>query len=93
IHNAHQYLKHNDFLRDKCCIIEINNTDDLYFARALVVARAYIHKKDRNAMYKWGNIRKSDDKKHLLPTKDIYVLSNLLVVRKLKKKMYLKQMM
>uniref|UniRef100_A0A915KCM2 Uncharacterized protein n=1 Tax=Romanomermis culicivorax TaxID=13658 RepID=A0A915KCM2_ROMCU len=45
IHNAHQYLKHNDFLKDKCCIIQINNTDDLRSARALVVARAYIHKK------------------------------------------------
>uniref|UniRef100_A0A915IP53 Uncharacterized protein n=1 Tax=Romanomermis culicivorax TaxID=13658 RepID=A0A915IP53_ROMCU len=42
IPNAHQYLKHNDFLKDKCCIIQINNTNDLCFSLALVVARAYI---------------------------------------------------
>uniref|UniRef100_A0A915JRI7 Uncharacterized protein n=1 Tax=Romanomermis culicivorax TaxID=13658 RepID=A0A915JRI7_ROMCU len=54
IHNAHQYLRHNDFLKDRHCIIQINNTDDLRFARALVVARAYVHKKDRNDVYKLG---------------------------------------
>uniref|UniRef100_A0A915HWJ0 Uncharacterized protein n=1 Tax=Romanomermis culicivorax TaxID=13658 RepID=A0A915HWJ0_ROMCU len=53
IHNAHQYLKHNDFLKDKCCITQINNTDDLCFARALAFARAHIHKKDPNTVYKW----------------------------------------
>uniref|UniRef100_A0A915L874 Uncharacterized protein n=1 Tax=Romanomermis culicivorax TaxID=13658 RepID=A0A915L874_ROMCU len=53
IHNAHQYLKYNDFLKDECCIIQINNTDELCFARVLVVARAYIHRKDRNAEHKW----------------------------------------
>uniref|UniRef100_A0A915IY14 Uncharacterized protein n=1 Tax=Romanomermis culicivorax TaxID=13658 RepID=A0A915IY14_ROMCU len=68
IHNAHQYLKHKDFLKDKHCIIQINNTDDLCFAPALVVARAYIHKKDQNAVYKWETIQKSD-KSHLLQTK------------------------
>uniref|UniRef100_A0A915IBM1 Uncharacterized protein n=1 Tax=Romanomermis culicivorax TaxID=13658 RepID=A0A915IBM1_ROMCU len=35
IHNAHQYLKHNDFLKDKLCIIQIHNGDNLCFARAL----------------------------------------------------------
>uniref|UniRef100_A0A915KXY1 Uncharacterized protein n=1 Tax=Romanomermis culicivorax TaxID=13658 RepID=A0A915KXY1_ROMCU len=45
IHNAHQYLKHNNFLKDKHCIIQINNIDHLCFARALAIARAYVHKK------------------------------------------------
>uniref|UniRef100_A0A915IKM2 Uncharacterized protein n=1 Tax=Romanomermis culicivorax TaxID=13658 RepID=A0A915IKM2_ROMCU len=58
IHNAHQYLKHNNFLKDKCCIIQILNDDDLCYARALIVARAYIHKKDPNAVYKWESIQK-----------------------------------
>uniref|UniRef100_A0A915HZD1 Uncharacterized protein n=1 Tax=Romanomermis culicivorax TaxID=13658 RepID=A0A915HZD1_ROMCU len=35
--NAHQYLKHHDFMEDKCCFIRINNTDDLCFARVLRV--------------------------------------------------------
>uniref|UniRef100_A0A915IYS7 Uncharacterized protein n=1 Tax=Romanomermis culicivorax TaxID=13658 RepID=A0A915IYS7_ROMCU len=29
IHNAHQYLKHKDFLKDKQCIIQIHNDDNL----------------------------------------------------------------
>uniref|UniRef100_A0A915JU32 Uncharacterized protein n=1 Tax=Romanomermis culicivorax TaxID=13658 RepID=A0A915JU32_ROMCU len=55
IHNAHPYLKHNDFLKDKRCIIQIHDDDNLCFARALLVARAYIHKKDPNTVYKWEN--------------------------------------
>uniref|UniRef100_A0A915K1U8 Uncharacterized protein n=1 Tax=Romanomermis culicivorax TaxID=13658 RepID=A0A915K1U8_ROMCU len=68
IHNAHQYLKHKDFLKDKPRIILIRNEDNLCFARALVVARVYIHKKDMNAMYKWQSIQKFD-KTHVLQTK------------------------
>uniref|UniRef100_A0A915K5S9 Uncharacterized protein n=1 Tax=Romanomermis culicivorax TaxID=13658 RepID=A0A915K5S9_ROMCU len=41
---------HNDFLKDIRCIVQISNTDDLCFARALVVARAYVNKKDQNAV-------------------------------------------
>uniref|UniRef100_A0A915HQ66 Uncharacterized protein n=1 Tax=Romanomermis culicivorax TaxID=13658 RepID=A0A915HQ66_ROMCU len=50
IHNAHQYLKYNDFLKDKHCIIQIHNDDKLCFARALIVSRAYVHKKDPNTV-------------------------------------------
>uniref|UniRef100_A0A915L9L8 Bardet-Biedl syndrome 1 N-terminal domain-containing protein n=1 Tax=Romanomermis culicivorax TaxID=13658 RepID=A0A915L9L8_ROMCU len=53
IHNAHQYLNHNNFLKDKHCIIQIRNDDNLCFDRALIVARAYIHKKDLHTVYKW----------------------------------------
>uniref|UniRef100_A0A915IVT7 Uncharacterized protein n=1 Tax=Romanomermis culicivorax TaxID=13658 RepID=A0A915IVT7_ROMCU len=38
IHNAHQHLKHNHFLKDNCCIIQINNNDNLCFARAFTIA-------------------------------------------------------
>uniref|UniRef100_A0A915JWQ3 Uncharacterized protein n=1 Tax=Romanomermis culicivorax TaxID=13658 RepID=A0A915JWQ3_ROMCU len=53
INNAYQYLKHNNFLKDKWCIIQIHNDDNLCFARTLLVARVYIHKKDPNTVYKW----------------------------------------
>uniref|UniRef100_A0A915IAW3 Uncharacterized protein n=1 Tax=Romanomermis culicivorax TaxID=13658 RepID=A0A915IAW3_ROMCU len=68
LHNAHQYMMHNDFLEKKQCIIQINNTDDLCFARALAVARAYVHKDDSNPLHKWENIRKSN-KRNVLQTK------------------------
>uniref|UniRef100_A0A915JL20 Uncharacterized protein n=1 Tax=Romanomermis culicivorax TaxID=13658 RepID=A0A915JL20_ROMCU len=29
IHNAHQYLNHNNFLKDNYCIIQINNIDNI----------------------------------------------------------------
>uniref|UniRef100_A0A915JZM8 Uncharacterized protein n=1 Tax=Romanomermis culicivorax TaxID=13658 RepID=A0A915JZM8_ROMCU len=35
IHNAHQYLKPNDFLKDKHCFLQINNDDNLHFAGTL----------------------------------------------------------
>uniref|UniRef100_A0A915K7P4 Uncharacterized protein n=1 Tax=Romanomermis culicivorax TaxID=13658 RepID=A0A915K7P4_ROMCU len=41
-------ILHKDFLKGKHCIIQIHNEDNLCFARALVVARAYVHKKDLN---------------------------------------------
>uniref|UniRef100_A0A915J8K0 Uncharacterized protein n=1 Tax=Romanomermis culicivorax TaxID=13658 RepID=A0A915J8K0_ROMCU len=56
IDNAHQYLKPNNFLKDKHCLIQFHNDDNLCFARPLVVARAYIHKKDLNTVHKWERL-------------------------------------
>lgn len=48
-----------DFLNRKGgCIIQIKSHDELCLARALVVGRAYVNRK--NPIYKWESIRKGD---------------------------------
>lgn len=56
-HNRRGYHTHIEFLQ-KTCIIRISNADNLCLARAIVTARAQLHKHDPTFL--WDRIRKGD---------------------------------
>ena len=63
-HNKHRFIKHEQFLEKKRCIIQIRNDDNLCMARAIIVAIAYIHKHDPK--YQWESVRKGDTHRYTL---------------------------
>jgi len=60
-HARHQFYSKDEILNRKC-VLKIKNSDNLCLARALVVARAMIHKND--PVYQWNSIRTGDSNRH-----------------------------